>query len=128
MAYALEVLGAPEDEIKMDVPQILDIVGLASKADKFPYQLSGGEQQRVAMARALIHKPMIILADEPTGNLDPVSSMEIVELLLRINELGTTVILASHNKEIVNKACRRVVSIDDGRITSDIKKGKYKCV
>lgn len=128
VAYALEVLGAPEDEIKMDVPQILDIVGLASKADKFPYQLSGGEQQRVAMARALIHKPMIILADEPTGNLDPASSMEIVELLLRINELGTTVILASHNKEIVNKACRRVVSIDDGRITGDIKKGKYKCV
>lgn len=129
VAYALEVLGAPDEEIQSDVPQILDIVGLGDKMDKFPHQLSGGEQQRVAMARALIHKPMIILADEPTGNLDPVSSEEIISLLLKINELGTTVILASHNKDIVNKACKRVISLDDGRVTSDTEKGKYKmCV
>lgn len=126
VAYALEVLGAPDEEIAMDVPQILDIVGLAEKADKFPYQLSGGEQQRVAMARALIQKPKVILADEPTGNLDPDSSLEIIKLLLKINELGTTVILASHNKEIVNKACRRVISLDNGRIAGDVEKGKYK--
>ena len=126
VAYALEVIGAPRAEIEEDVPQILDIVGLGHKTEKFPHQLSGGEQQKVAMARALIHKPIVIIADEPTGNLDPVSSMEIVELLLKINELGTTVLLASHDKDIVNKACRRVVVIDKGKIVSDQSKSKYK--
>jgi cell division transport system ATP-binding protein len=126
VAYALEVSGAPKIEILEDVPQILDIVGLGGKMDKFPHQLSGGEQQKVAMARALIHKPMVIVADEPTGNLDPVSSEEIVELLLKINNLGTTVILASHDKDIVNKAKKRVLVIEHGKIVCDDAQGKYK--
>ena len=93
---------------------------------KFPHELSGGEQQRVAMARALIHKPMVIAADEPTGNLDPVSSMEIVDLLLKINELGTTVLLASHDKEIINKAGKRMIVLDKGKIICDDECGEYK--
>lgn len=127
VAYALEATGAPAEEIAENVPQILDIVGLGEKMNNFPKQLSGGEQQRVALARALIHKPTVILADEPTGNLDPVSSIEIVELLIKINELGTTVLLASHDKAIVDKACRRVVVLDKGKIVGDMAKGKYKC-
>lgn len=126
VAYALEVCGAPAAEIEETVPQILDIVGLGGKMEKFPKQLSGGEQQKVALARALIHKPIVILADEPTGNLDSASSVEIVELLLKINELGTTVLLASHDKEIVNKASRRVICLDKGKITGDLAKSKYK--
>jgi cell division transport system ATP-binding protein len=128
VAYALEVLGAPTEEIREDVPQILEIVGLGNMMEKFPQQLSGGEKQKVAMARALIHKPIIIIADEPTGNLDPVSSVEIVELLLKINELGTTVLLASHDKDIVNKAQKRVLVMDKGKILSDYAKGKYKFI
>jgi cell division transport system ATP-binding protein len=128
VAYALEVIGAPKEEIEEDVPQILEIVGMGTKMDKFPEQLSGGEKQKVAMARALIHKPLIILADEPTGNLDPVSSVEIVDLLLKINKLGTTVLLASHDQDIVNKANRRVVAMDKGRIISDQAKSKYKLI
>jgi cell division transport system ATP-binding protein len=126
VAYALEVSGAPTSEILEDVPQILDIVGLGEKMQKFPHELSGGEQQRVALARALIHKPMVIAADEPTGNLDPVSSMEIVDLLLKINELGTTVLLASHDREIINKAGKRMIVIEKGRIICDDECGKYK--
>lgn len=126
VAYALEVCGAPATEIEENVPQILDIVGLGEKMKKFPNQLSGGEQQKVALARALIHKPIVILADEPTGNLDSASSVEIVELLLKINELGTTVLLASHDKEIVNKASRRVICLDKGKVVSDQEKSKYK--
>jgi cell division transport system ATP-binding protein len=128
VAYALEVLGAPAEEIQEDVPQILEIVGLGNMMEKFPQQLSGGEKQKVAMARALIHKPIIIIADEPTGNLDPVSSVEIVDLLLKINELGTTVLLASHDKDIVNKAQKRVLVMDKGKILSDYAKGKYKFI
>jgi cell division transport system ATP-binding protein len=126
VAYALEVSGAPKIEIMEDVPQILDIVGLGGKMEKFPHQLSGGEQQKVALARALIHKPMVIVADEPTGNLDPISSQEIIELLLKINNLGTTVILASHDKDIVNKAKKRVLVIEHGKIICDDAEGKYK--
>ena len=126
VAYALEACGAPKAEIMEDVPQILDIVGLGEKMHKFPRELSGGEQQRVALARALIHKPLVIVADEPTGNLDPVSSTEIVELLLKINNLGTTVILASHDKDIVNKAAKRMVILEKGRIVGDEAKGEYK--
>lgn len=128
VAYALEVSRVPTSEIKEDVPQVLDIVGLAGKADKFPHELSGGEQQKVTMARALIHKPILIIADEPTGNLDPVSSVEIVELLLKINELGTTVMLASHDKDIVNRATKRVIVMDKGKVVNDYAKGKYKTV
>lgn len=126
VAYALEACGAPKEEIEEDVPQILDIVGLKDKMGKFPRELSGGEQQRVALARALIHKPLVIVADEPTGNLDPASSLEIVELLLKINTLNTTIILASHDKEIVNKAARRVIVLEKGKIICDDAKGKYK--
>lgn len=126
VAYALEVCGAAAEEILEDVPQILDIVGLGNKMEKFPHQLSGGEQQKVVLARALIHKPLIIVADEPTGNLDPTNSMEIIDLLLKINQLGTTVILASHDREIVNKASKRVLVVDGGRIVCDDAQGKYK--
>ncbi len=126
VAYALEVCGVSKEEILEDVPQILEIVGLGGRQDKFPHELSGGEQQRVAMARALIHKPLVIIADEPTGNLDPVSSLEIMQLLLKINKLGTTVILASHDKDIVNKAAKRVIVLEKGRIVCDDEKGKYK--
>lgn len=126
VAYALEVAGAPNDEIEENVPQILDIVGLGNKMEKFPEQLSGGEQQKVAIARALVHTPMVIIADEPTGNLDPISSMEIVQLLVKINQLGTTVLLASHDKEIVDKVNKRVVVLEKGKIIADYAKGKYK--
>lgn len=126
VAYALEACGAPNEEIAEDVPQILDIVGLADKMNMFPKELSGGEQQKVAMARALIHKPLVIVADEPTGNLDPISSVEIVDLLLKINNLGTTVILASHDKDIVNKAAKRMIVLEKGKIICDEAKGKYK--
>lgn len=126
IAYALEVSGAPNEEIAENVPQILDIVGLTDKANKYPHQLSGGEQQKVAIARALVHTPMVIVADEPTGNLDPIASLEIVRLLIRINELGTTVILASHDKDIVDKANKRVLVLEKGKLIADYPKGKYK--
>jgi len=126
VAFALEVSGVPQAEIDENVPQILEIVGLGSKMDKYPYQLSIGEQQRVSLARALIHRPKVIVADEPTGNLDPVSSWEIVKLLLKINELGTTVILASHDKYVIDKAGKRVIVMEDGKIIDDSEQGKYK--
>ncbi|MFZ2192722.1 MAG: cell division ATP-binding protein FtsE [Candidatus Moraniibacteriota bacterium] len=126
VAYALEVCSISKAEILEDVPQILEIVGLGNRQDKFPHELSGGEQQRVALARALIHKPYIIIADEPTGNLDPTASLEILQLLLRINKLGTTVILASHDRDIINKAAKRVIVLEKGKIICDDLKGKYK--
>lgn len=125
VAYALEVAGESDEDIAQMVPEILDIVGLGNKADKYPRQLSGGEQQRVCMARALVHHPSVIIADEPTGNLDPSSTWEIIQLLLKINSLGTTILLATHEKAIVDKLNRRVIEIDDGRIVRDIEKGKY---
>lgn len=125
VAYALEVAGVPMEEIMEDVPQILEIVGLSEKADKFPREISGGEQQKVVLARALIHKPKVIIADEPTGNLDPDSSMEILKLLLGINKIGTTVLLASHDKDVINKAGKRVLAMEKGKIVSDTAKGKY---
>ncbi len=128
VAYALEVAGASNDEISENVSQILDIVGLGDKVEKYPNQLSGGEQQRVALARALIHRPRIIIADEPTGNLDPVSSWEIIQLIMKINELGTTVLLASHDKYVIDKLNRRVIVLDGGKIIGDYPKGKYKLV
>lgn len=126
IAYALEVSGAPTEEIMEYVPQIFEIVGLSDKVNKFPHELSGGEQQKIALARALINKPLVIIADEPTGNLDPVSSVEIMQLLLKINKLGTTVVLATHDKEIVNKASRRVIVLEKGKVICDDEKGKYK--
>jgi len=125
VAFAMEVAGKTNKEIDHDVRQILDIVGLSRKMGKFPQEVSGGEQQRAALARALVNKPKVLVADEPTGNLDPISTWEIVQLLLKINEIGTTVILATHNKGIVDKICRRVVSLDKGRVIRDDMNGKY---
>ena len=125
VAYALEVTGESNADIAEKVPSILDIVGLADKMEKYPRQLSGGEQQKVSIARALVHRPLVIIADEPTGNLDPVTSWDIVQLLLKINELGTTVLLATHNKGVVDKLGKRVIGIDKGRVVRDHKKGKY---
>lgn len=125
VAYALEVDGRSTAEINEEVPEILTIVGLGAKMHHFPKQLSGGEQQRVSLARALIHRPKVIIADEPTGNLDPISSDEIIHLLLEINSLGTTVLLATHNRNIVDKIGKRVVLIDNGRIIQDHDKSKY---
>jgi len=126
VAFAMEVCGADKGEINSDVPKILGIVGLGDKLKSFPHQLSGGEKQRLAIARALIHRPRIILADEPTGNLDLVNGYDVVKLLMKINELGTTVILATHNREVVNAIGRRVISMEKGKIVRDqIENGKY---
>lgn len=125
VAYALEVAGEPTNEINERVPEILDIVGMGNKMEKYPRQLSGGEQQKVSLARALVHRPLVIIADEPTGNLDPISTWDIVQLLLKINSFGTTILLASHNKDIVDKVNRRVIAIDRGSVIRDHKKGKY---
>ena len=125
VAFAMEVCGADREEIESDVPKILGIVGLSEKLKSFPHQMSGGEKQRLAIARALIHRPRIILADEPTGNLDYVNSYDVVKLLMKINELGTTVILATHNREVVNAIGKRVVSIENGKIVRDQAEGKY---
>ncbi|MEK7462845.1 MAG: cell division ATP-binding protein FtsE [Patescibacteria group bacterium] len=125
IAFALEVDGKSQSEIQEFVPQILDMVGLSDRAFNFPHELSGGEKQRVAIARALIHQPMLLIADEPTGNLDPLNSAEIIKLLVKINELGTTVMLVTHNKDIVNNLHKRVVSMDSGRIIRDEENGKY---
>jgi len=126
VAFALEVSGASQEEIDRDVPQLLQIVGLSEKINSFPHQLSGGEKQRLAIARSLIHRPKILLADEPTGNLDLVNSYDVLKLLCKINELGTTVILATHNREIVNTVGKRVVTLDNGRIVRDqLEAGRY---
>ncbi len=126
VAFAMEVSDATAEEIDKDVPQILAIVGLGDKLESFPHQLSGGEQQRLAIARALIHRPKILLADEPTGNLDLVNSFDVLKLLVKINELGTTVILASHDNNIVNAVGRRVISMDKGKIIKDqLENGRY---
>lgn len=125
VAFALEVEGRETEEINEEVPKILDIVGLSERMEKFPHQLSGGEKQKVALARALINRPQAIVADEPTGNLDPVSSWEIIQLFLKINDYGTTVILATHNKEIVDKIHKRVIVMEKGKIVHDQAKGKY---
>jgi cell division transport system ATP-binding protein len=126
VAFALEVCGAENEEIEADVPKVLSIVGLTDKSSNFPHQLSGGEKQRLAIARALIHRPRIILADEPTGNLDMLNSYDVIKLLLKINELGTTVILATHNREIVNSIGRRVITMEMGKVVRDqVEQGKY---
>jgi len=125
IAYILEVIGASDAEISRDVAEVLDIVGLTSRAHNFPAELSGGEKQRVAIARALIHRPEIILADEPTGNLDPYHTLEIIRLLLKINELGTTVILATHNKDVINSLGKRVITMQAGRIIRDEAVGRF---
>jgi cell division transport system ATP-binding protein len=126
VAFAMEVCGHRKEKISEDVPKILDLVGLVHKRDNFPHQMSGGEKQRVAIARALAHRPVLLLADEPTGNLDEVNASEVIDLLLKINQLGTTVVLATHAADLVNKIKRRVITIENGRITLEQEKGKYK--
>ncbi|OGN28199.1 MAG: cell division ATP-binding protein FtsE [Candidatus Yanofskybacteria bacterium RIFCSPLOWO2_01_FULL_49_25] len=123
VAFAMEVSDSALDEIQRDVPQILSIVGLGEKSNSFPNQLSGGEQQRLAIARAMIHRPKILLADEPTGNLDIVNSHDVVELLMKINQFGTTVVLATHDTNIVNTIGKRVISMDKGRVVRDQQEG-----
>ena len=125
IAYVMEVRGASDEEINRDLPQILDIVGLRDRADNFPKELSGGERQRVAVARALIHRPDIILADEPTGNLDPYNTFEIIRLLVKIYEMGTTVILATHDKKVINSLGKRVITLEEGRIIRDEERGRF---
>jgi cell division transport system ATP-binding protein len=125
VAFALEVADKNDDEIIESVPQSLELVGLLDKAENFPHELSGGEKQRVALARAMVNRPDVLVADEPTGSLDPINTWEIVRLLLKINELSTTVILATHNKEIVNTLDKRVITLDNGKVIRDEAKGKY---
>ena len=125
VAFAMRVIGAGEGAIKKRVPYVLDLVGLESKGRRLPHELSGGEQQRVAIARALVNNPSVIIADEPTGNLDPSRSLEIMMLLEQINALGTTVMVVTHEKELVNRFTKRVVAIDEGKIISDGMDGYY---
>jgi cell division transport system ATP-binding protein len=125
VALALEVLGRSDAEIKEIVPHVLSLVGLEDRAEHFPYQLSGGERQRLAFARALAPEPKALVADEPTGNIDPESAWSAVRLLEKINEMGTTVLVATHAPEIVDKLGRRVVGLEGGRLVRDQKKGKY---
>ncbi len=125
IAFVLRVTGAKGREIKKRVNNVLDLVGLQNKAREYPTKLSGGEQQRVAIARALVNQPLLLIADEPTGNLDPVNSEEIMKLFNRINHMGTTIIMVTHNKDLVNAMHKRVINIEDGRIISDQEKGGY---
>jgi len=121
----MEAAGRSDSEIASDVPYILELVNLGDKATHFPDQLSGGEKQRIAIGRAIINQPDLIVADEPTGNLDPINAYEIVEILKKINELGTTVIITTHNKGVIDAIGRRVVTIDRGKMVRDDAKGKY---
>lgn len=125
IAFALEACGASSAKIKKIVPSVLKIVGLEGKGNRYPREVSGGEKQRAAIARALVHQPKILLADEPTGNLDAINANEIINLLLKINQFGTTVVLVTHNKEIVNQLRHRVITMDRGVIISDKERGKY---
>ncbi|MES2986007.1 MAG: cell division ATP-binding protein FtsE [Patescibacteria group bacterium] len=125
VAFAMEAAGRADFEIESDVPHALDLVGLRHKAHSFPDQLSGGEKQRVAIARAIVNQPEMIIADEPTGNLDPVNTYEIIQLLKKINDLGTTIILTTHNVGVIDNLGRRVITIKDGKVALDSIEGKY---
>ena len=125
IAFAMEAAGRTDEEIAADVPHVLDLVDLADKAWNFPSELSGGERQRVAIGRAIVNQPDVLLADEPTGNLDPINTYQVVEILKRINELGTTVILTSHNKGVIDSLGKRVITMDNGRVVRDDKEGRY---
>ena len=125
VAFAMRVVGAPSKDVKERVAYVLELVGLTDHADSYPLELSGGEQQRVAIARALVNNPSVIIADEPTGNIDPARSLEIMRLLEQINELGTTVLVVTHEKELVNRFAKRVVVIDSGRLVGDGVSGYY---
>ena len=125
IAFAMEAAGRTDEEISSDVPHALDLVDLSSKMLNFPHELSGGERQRVAIARAIINQPDVIIGDEPTGNLDPINTYDIVQILKKINDLGTTVILTTHNKGVIDSLGKRVITMEKGRIARDDKRGKY---
>lgn len=125
IAFAMEAIGATDEEIAADVPHALELVDLAHRTNHFPHQLSGGEKQRLAIARAIITQPELIIADEPTGNLDPINANEIVEILKKINALGTTVILTTHNRSVVDSIGGRVITLENGKVVRDNKDGKY---
>ncbi len=125
VAFALEVIGKPRHVIESRVPEILKLVGLGDKLRNYPHELSGGEQQRVSIARAFVNRPLILLADEPTGNLDPATSVEIMKLLDRINRIGTTVMMATHDNAIVDAMRRRVIELESGRVVRDQERGVY---
>lgn len=125
IAFALEVAGKSDEDIQADVPHVLELVGLSDKIWSFPHELSGGEQQRTAIARAIVNQPDVLIADEPTGNLDPINTHDVVEILKKINDLGTTVLLTTHNKSVVDSVGRRVVTMDQGRVVRDDRQGKY---
>ncbi len=125
IAFAMESAGKPDDEIASDVPHVLELVDLSSRAYNFPHQLSGGEQQRLAIARAIINQPEVIIADEPTGNLDPINTYEVVQILKKINDLGTTVILTTHNRGVIDSIGRRVITLEGGKVVRDNTDGKY---
>ncbi len=125
IAFAMEAASRTDEEIASDVPHVLDLVGLSEKMLNFPHQLSGGEKQRVAIARAIVNQPDIIIADEPTGNLDPINTHEIIHILKKINDLGTTVILTTHNKGVIDALGKRVITLEKGSIIRDDKEGRY---
>ncbi len=125
IAFAMEAAGRTDEEIEADVPHVLDLVDLGKKMWNFPRELSGGEQQRVAIARAIVNQPDVIIADEPTGNLDPLNTYDIVQILKKINDLGTTVILTTHNKGVIDSLNKRVITMENGKIVRDDKSGKY---
>lgn len=125
IAFAMEVSGRSEEEIHADVPHVLELVNLSDKAFNFPHELSGGEKQRVAIARAIVNQPDIIVADEPTGNLDPINTYEIIQILKKINDLGTTIILTTHNKGVIDSLGKRVLTMEKGKIVRDDPTGKY---
>jgi len=125
VAYILAVIGASDEEIKRDVPRVLNVVNLEEKAAAYPHQLSGGEKQRLAIARALIHQPEVIIADEPSGNLDSYNTWDIVEILKRIHQLGTTVIVATHDKEVIRQMEGRIVTLKEGKIVSDSQESNF---
>ena len=124
IAFAMEAVGKTEEEIKSDVPHVLELVDLSHRVGHFPHQMSGGEQQRLAIARAIINQPELVIADEPTGNLDPVNTHEIVQILKKINDLGTTVILTTHNRGVIESVAKRVITMENGKIVRDTKHGK----
>lgn len=125
IAFAMEAAGRPDEEIESDVPHVLELVDLGNKIWNFPHELSGGEKQRVAIARAIVNQPDIIIADEPTGNLDPANTYDIVQIFKKINDLGTTVILTTHNKGVIDSIGRRVITMQDGKVVRDDPTGKY---
>lgn len=126
VAFALEVAGEHPSRIREVVPHVLKIVGLGEKGHRYPTQLSGGEQQRASIARSLVHRPKILVADEPTGNLDTINTHEIMDLLKKIHEFGTTIVLVTHNREVVNRLKKRVITLDGGQIISDVEEGRYR--